>query len=156
MLFDKTGNCYLRLKRKSRKLQNKRNRIKQNSWFNGSSFNREETFNRGDSNFLLSKDGLLALGWNDSHLVMLLNNYMDPSKLTSVVQRQKRNSKKLKLSCPAIIKKYDSHKNGVDIHDQLKTTYDNDWKSKFRYYLRAFFNLMIQLLSMSALFTKRK
>ena len=32
--------------------------------------------------------------------------------------------------------------NGVDIHDQLKTSYENDHKSSFRYYLRIFFDLM--------------
>ena len=32
--------------------------------------------------------------------------------------------------------------NGVDIHDQLKTAYEIDRKSKFRYYLRIFFDLM--------------
>ena len=33
MLFDKTGNCYLKSKRERRKLQKKRNRRKQNGWF---------------------------------------------------------------------------------------------------------------------------
>ena len=33
MLFDKTGNCYLKSKRERRKLQKKRNRRKQNGSF---------------------------------------------------------------------------------------------------------------------------
>ena len=46
---------------------------------------------------------------------------------------QKGKSGKLKCSCPDIIKEYNSHMKGVDIDDQLKTTYDVDRNSKFRY-----------------------
>ena len=55
---------------------------------------------------------------------MLLTNCMDPSKLTSVERRQKGTSERLKVPCPAIIKEYNSRMNGVNIHDQLKTSYE--------------------------------
>ena len=90
----------------------------------------------------MSKDGLVALRWKNSKAVMLLTNCMDPSKLTSVERRQKGTSAKLKVPCPAIIKEYNFHINGVDIHDQLKTSYKIDCKSRFQYYLWIFFNLM--------------
>ena len=73
---------------------------------------------------------------------MLLTNCMDPSKLTSVERRQKGTSERLKVPCPAIINEYNSHMNGFEIHDQLKTSYEIDRKSRFRYYLRILFNLM--------------
>ena len=49
---------------------------------------------------------------------------MDPSKLTSVERHQKGTSERLKVPCPAIIKEYNSRMNGVNIHDQLKTSYE--------------------------------
>ena len=73
---------------------------------------------------------------------MLLTNCTDPSKLTSVEQRQKGTSERLKVPCPAIIKEYNSNMNGVDNHFQFKTSYEIDRKSRFRYYLRIFFDLM--------------
>ena len=51
------------------------------SWFMVTS---QKSFNRGDSDYLVSKDGLVTLRWKDSKVVMLLTNCMDPSKLTSV------------------------------------------------------------------------
>ena len=45
----------------------------------------------------------------------------------------------MKILCPAITKEHNSHMNGVEIHDQLKTTYETDWKSKCD--LRVFFDL---------------
>lgn len=59
---------------------------KANLLVHGSSYKSEETFNCGDSNFPVSKDGLVALRWKDSKVGMLLSNSMDPSKLISVEQ----------------------------------------------------------------------
>ena len=65
----------------------------------GSSFTSEESFNHGDSDYLVSKDGLVALLWKDSKVVMLLTNCMDLSKLTSVERRQKKkNIRKIESS----------------------------------------------------------
>ena len=90
----------------------------------------------------MSKDWPVALRWKHSKVVMLLTNCMDPSKLTSVERRQKGTSERLKVPCPTIIKEYNSQMNGVDIDDQLKTSYEIDGKSRFWYHLRIFFNLM--------------
>ena len=43
------------------------------------------------------------------------------------------------MLCPTITKEHNSHMNGVEIHDQLKSTYETDWKSKCD--LRVFFDL---------------
>ena len=62
----------------------------------------------------MSKDGLAPLRWKDSKVVMLLTNCLDPSNKTSVEWRQKGTSESLKVPCPAIITKFDSHINGVE------------------------------------------
>ena len=126
-------------KKKSKQVKSK-NKTKE--LVHGSTFSSESSFDRGDSDFLVSKDGLVALRWKDSKVVMLLTNCMDPSMMTNVERRQKGKAEKLKLPCPVIIKEYNLHMNGVDLHDQLKTCYEVDRKAKFRYYLRIFFDLM--------------
>ena len=67
--------------------------------------------------------------------------YMDPSKLTSVEQLQKRTLERLRVPYSAISKDYNYNMSGVDIYGKLKTSYEIDCKSKFWYYLRIFFDL---------------
>ena len=43
---------------------------------------------------------------------------------------QKGKSQKVNVLCPTIIKEYNSHMNGVDIHDQLTTIYEIYQKSR--------------------------
>ena len=76
--------------------------------------------------------------------------------MTSVERRQKRTSERLKVPCPAINKEYNSHMNGVNIHDQSKTSYEIDRKSRFQYYLRIFFNLMDSVVVNTHVIDKKK
>ena len=46
--------------------------------------------------------------------------------------------------------------NGVNIHDQLKTSYEIDRKSRFQYYLRIFFNLMDSVVVNTHVIDKKK
>ena len=114
----------------------------------------------------MSKDGLVTLRWKDSKVVVLLINCLDPSKLTSVERRQKGTSEKLKVPCPGIIKEYNSDMNGVDMHDQLKTSNEIDRKSRFWYlhfsgisgirYLRFFFSPMDSVVVNAHVIYKKK
>ena len=70
-------------KKKKKKKKNEESK-KAKQLVHGSSFKSEETFNREDNDFLFSKDGLVALHWKGSKVLMLLPNCMDPSTLTSV------------------------------------------------------------------------
>ena len=87
-------------------------------------------------------------------------------KVTSVERRQKGTSERLKVPCPGIIKEYNSDMNGVDMHDQLKTSNEIDRKSRFRYlhfsgisgirYLRFFFSLMDSVVVNAHVIYKKK
>ena len=87
-------------------------------------------------------------------------------KVTSVERRQKGTSERLKVPCPGIIKEYNSDMNGVDMHDQLKTSNEIDRKSRFRYlhfsgisgirYLRFSFSLMDSVVVNAHVIYKKK
>ena len=46
--------------------------------------------------------------------------------------------------------------NGVDIHDQLKTSYEIDRNSRFRYYLRIFLDLIDSVVVNAHLIYKKR
>ena len=87
---------------------------------------------------------------------MLLINFLDPSKLTSVEPRRKGAPVKLKVPRPAIIKEYNSHVNVVFNHDQLKNSYEIDRKSRFWYYPWIFFDLMDSVVDNVHVIYKKK
>ena len=47
----------------------------------------------------------------------------------------------MNVSCTTAIKVYNAHIDGVDLMDQLQSTYRLDRRSQFRFYLRLFFDL---------------
>lgn len=73
---------------------------------------------------------------------MISSNTCDNRHSTNVTRRQKGISQKLSIPCPSVIANYNKGMGGVDLIDQKKTYYELDRKSKFRFYLRIFFDLM--------------
>ena len=87
---------------------------------------------------------------------MLLINFLDPSKLTSVEPRGKGTPVRLKVLRPALTKEYNSHMNVVFNHDQLKTSYETDRKSRFWYYPWIFFDLVDSVVDSVHVIYKKK
>ena len=54
----------------------------------------------------------------------------------------KGSANKMPINCPNLVKLYNNGMGGVDIMDQKAAAYRLDRKSKFRFYLRIFFDLM--------------
>ena len=96
---------------------------------------------RGDSDCVQSHD-IVALKWMNTRSVILLSNIEDPTKITTVERRVKGKPDKARIPCPAIVKSHNASMGGVDLLDQMKVYYQLDRKSKFRFYLRIFFDLM--------------
>ena len=96
---------------------------------------------RGDSDFQFSKNEICC-EWFDNKPVLLLATNTEGIDVTSNVMRQiKGSATKTPMSCPNIIKMYNSNMGGVDVIDQKTAAYHLDCKSKFRFYLRMFFDL---------------
>ena len=63
--------------------------------------------------------------------------------LITIIQVLPKGSKeKVKISCPAVICVYNTYIGGVDLCDQMKVSYEVDWRSEVRFYLRVFFDFL--------------
>ena len=85
---------------------------------------------------------LSATKWMDNKSVILLSNYHDPRSVRDIDRRVKGSKEKVKISCPTVIHEYNQHMGGVDLCDQMKVSYQVDRRSKFRFYLRIFFDFL--------------
>ena len=83
-----------------------------------------------------------CIKWYDNKSVMLLGSHLEEITSISIVQRRLMGSpSKIPVNCPNGIKLYNSKMGGADLMDQLKSAYQLDQKSKFRFYLRLLFDL---------------
>ena len=89
-----------------------------------------------------SSNNLLAIKWMDNKSVMLLSNYFNPKEMQHIERRVKGSKDKVKVTCPSVIQEYNQFMGGVDLSDQMKITYEVDRRSKFRFYLRVFFDFL--------------
>ena len=96
---------------------------------------------RGEHEWL-SCQGMSATKWMDNKLVILLSNHHDPREVKHIGRRVKGSKDKIKVSCPTVIHAYNQYMGGVDLADQMKVTYPVDRRSKFRFYLRVFFDFL--------------
>ena len=74
--------------------------------------------------------------------VILLTNYFNPKETQQIERRVKVSKDKVKVTCPSVIQEYNQFMGGVDLSDQMKVTYEVDRRSKFRFYLRVFFDFL--------------
>ena len=78
----------------------------------------------------------------DNKSLMLLGSHLEEIISTMTMQRRlKGSSSKISVSCPNGIKLYNSKMGGVGLMNQLKSAYQLDRSSKFRFNLCQFFDL---------------
>ena len=78
----------------------------------------------------------------DNKSVILLSNYFNPKETQQIERRVQGSKDKVKVTCRSIIQEYNQFMGGVDLSDQMKVTYEADRQSKFRFYLRVFFDFL--------------
>ena len=85
---------------------------------------------------------IVCMKWYDNKSMMLLGSHLEEITSISTVQRRLKDfSSKIPVNCPNGIELYNRKMGGVDLIDQLKSAYQLDWRSKFRFYLRLLFDL---------------
>ena len=74
--------------------------------------------------------------------LLLATNVDDMSGLSNVMRQTKGSATKTPVSYPNIIKLYNNGMGGVDIMNHKTAAYRLDCKSKYRFYLTMFFDLI--------------
>ena len=109
---------------------------------------------RGEHDWLAC-DTISTTKWMDNPSVILLSNYHNPSVVQEINRRVKGSKKKVKLSCLAVIREYNTYMGGVDLCDQMKVSYEVDQRSKVRFYLRVFFDFLdISIVNLKIVYDK--
>ena len=94
---------------------------------------------RGDHHYMYS-DKVACCKWFDRRSVlMLFSNIEGMSTTSTILRRQKRSASKIQVLCADVIKMYNG---GVDLIDLRTAAYHLDRKSRVRFYLHIFFDLM--------------
>ena len=79
----------------------------------------------------------------DDRSVLLLASVLEGmSDILSVQRREKGSKTRSLVSCPKVVKLYNSDMGGVDLMDKRTAAYRLDRKSSVIFYLRIFFDLM--------------
>ena len=97
---------------------------------------------RGDSDFQFSKNVICCKWFDNKPVLLLATNTQGMDGLSNLMRQTKGSATKTPVACPSIIKMYNASMGGVDVINQKKTTYRLDRESKFRFYLRMFFDLI--------------
>lgn len=101
----------------------------------------DKDLKRGESQ-MLSANGITCVKWMDNRSVVMLSNFINSTDSVTVSRRQQKSAERIQIPCPEIIVAYNKFMGGVDLMDQKKTAYEVDRKSKIKYYLRIFFDLI--------------
>ena len=99
----------------------------------------DKNMKRGDI-YTSSFEGISFVKWMDNRAVTLLTNFLSPVETDR--RRIAGSAKKINVKCPKAIMHYNKNMGGVDLMDQRKSFYELDRKSKIKYYLRLFFDLL--------------
>ncbi|XP_055918585.1 piggyBac transposable element-derived protein 4-like [Eupeodes corollae] len=89
----------------------------------------DKCLTKGNSDWRVSRDGMAFVKWKDTKAVHILGNFLDPSKNTTTMRKQKDGTS-LSINCPEMIAVYNKNMGFVDKADMLKSCYDIDRKSK--------------------------
>lgn len=89
----------------------------------------DKLLKRGESEWRVSKDGIVYLKWKDRKGVHFLSNYSDPAEISTAKRKQKDGTLE-EITCPYHVVNYNRHMGYVDKMDMLKSAYEIDRKSK--------------------------
>ena len=104
---------------------------------------KDKDMKQGDVDFQYTNN-VVAVKWFDNHGVTVVGICLEEcDKISTFSRRVKGQSAKIPVSCPEIVKNYNSGVSGVDLLDQKTAAYKLDNNSSGgRYYLSLFFDLM--------------
>jgi len=94
---------------------------------------------RGSADEVVSKDGIVVVRWVDNKAVHLASNHVGIGNTEEVQRWQKTQKSYANITCPEIVKDYNTSMGGVDLTDQLLSYYRIFLRSK-KWTLRMIFH----------------
>lgn len=101
----------------------------------------DKSLSLGQCDFASSGE-ITVYKWKDrsSKPVIVASNMHNPSEKTTVHRRNKKGEREA-VVCPSAIRDYNLHMGGVDMFDQLHSSYNISWKSR-RWWMKIFYYLI--------------
>ena len=115
--------------------------VRSNRKYLPTNLKKDKDMKRGDSDFR-EANGIYALKWMDNKSVLLLSTITDPRETAFTERREKAKKEKTKVTCPTLVGDYNTYMGGVDLMDQKKVSYEVDRRSRIKYYLRPFHDIL--------------
>lgn len=95
-----------------------------------------------------------AIKWFDNKSVHLASTFATSSPVDKCSRYDRKMTERVEVPRPFIVKDYNSHMGGVDLHDQLMSYYRMEFRSK-KYYLRLIFHMIDMAVANSWLLYRR-
>ncbi|KAJ8932760.1 hypothetical protein NQ314_014461 [Rhamnusium bicolor] len=89
-------------------------------------FKRRQGHEKGDTDWRITKEGILYLKWKDTKSVRFLSNFHNPDDVRTILRKQKDGSS-VKFPCLQVGKDYNMYMNYVDKSDMHFATYRIDY-----------------------------
>jgi hypothetical protein len=103
----------------------------------------EKNLKEGEMQCSITTDGHVSVCfWKDKRMVSVISNFIYPYDNQAVMRRKKGVENKVPVLIPKMVRVYNDIMGGVDLADQRKERYEIDHRSKYRFYLRIFFDLL--------------
>ena len=99
----------------------------------------DKELDRGEFDYMVSKQGIVYFKWNDNSTVHAVSNFHGTD--ASVIQRTQKDGTKSQFPCPTAIKAYNAYMGGVDKADMLCGIYGLDRKAQ-KWWHRIFFGII--------------
>lgn len=99
----------------------------------------EKKMKRGDYDYRFSSTTIGYFTWKDNKVVHFASNYHGSEE--TAVRRKQKDGTYEEIKCPVIVTDYNSNMGGVDLADQLRSTYCVDRKSR-KWWHRIFWGLI--------------
>ena len=101
----------------------------------------DKEMSRGESHFHYFKNMICCKWYDNKPLLVLATNVESMSGVPNAMRQTKGSATKAPVSYPNIIKPYNNCMGDLDFMDQKPATYRLNRKSKYRFYLRMFFDI---------------
>ena len=103
----------------------------------------DNLLSKEDIDFHQTKDGKLNfMKWKDTKAVLMLSNFINPKTTEQSSRKKKGSAERVTVPVPSMVLKYNSYMSGVDTADQMNAAYRYDHRSRKKYYLRMFHDLI--------------